>query len=268
MEYIWYLLTSIIWIMLGLTWWGGSILAVPLLVYIFNIDPVLATSYSLWLVGLTSLLAVIPKYRSWQIDIKTGVIFGIPSLIGVTLVRTYMMPLLPETISIIDYNISKWAIIMIVFSIIMLLAAFSMIKPKQQEKETTPSHSYLNNKYVRYLLIIWEGLIVWGITGFVWAWWWFLIIPALVFFTKMPIKTAIWTSLLVISIKSLLWFIGDISHLTIDWRFFSIISIISILWMLLWNYIQHFIDDKKIKVLFGYFILIIWWFIIIKELLL
>lgn len=267
MEYLWYLLTSIVWIMLGLTWWGGSILAVPLLVYIFNIDPVLATSYSLWLVGLTSLLAVVPKYRSWQIDIKTGISFGIPSLIGVTLVRTYMMPSIPETISIIDYDISKWAIIMIVFSIIMLLAAFSMIKPQQLHKETT-TNSSLNNKYLRHLLIIWEGLIVWGITGLVGAWWWFLIIPALVFFTKMPIKTAIGTSLLVISIKSLLWFMGDISHLTIDWTFFSIISIISTVWMLLWNHIQRFIDDKKIKILFGYFILIMWWVIIIKELLL
>lgn len=248
--------------MLWLTGGGGSILAVPLFVYIFSFTPLEATSYSLWLVGITSFFALFSKFRAGLVDIKTGLLFGIPSLIGVSGVRHYLIPLIPETFDRGQISFSQWTLIMIVFAIIMIFAAWSMIRKRNSPKQTTDiGHS----PFLKYILIMGEGVVVWGITGFVWAGGWFLIIPALVFLTKLPIKQAIGTSLLIITIKSLLWFVWDVSYIDIDRMFFTIISVISTIGMLLGHYIQRFINEQHLKKGFGYFILVMWWFIIIKE---
>ncbi len=263
MEILGYILTLIIGIMLWLTWGGWSILAVPLFVYIFHISPEHATSYSLGIVWITSLFALWPKYQSWQVDIRTGLLFGIPSLVWVMLVRNFLMPIIPDLLHIWSINITKSALIMVVFALIMLMAAWSMLSTKSN-KETSTKQKY--SIIQKYILIAGEGLIVWWITWFVWAGGGFLIIPALLFLTKLPIKQAIGTSLMIISIKSLLWFIGDVTHIPIEIGLFIITTIISVLGMFIGNKIQYLVNDAMLKKWFWYMIIVMWILILLKEL--
>jgi uncharacterized membrane protein YfcA len=90
--------STLIGISLGLIGGGGSILTVPVLVYLFNVDPVLATAYSLLIVGLSSLVGAYPKYKEGLIDVKTAVVFGVPSIFAVFLTRKVLVPAIPDSL--------------------------------------------------------------------------------------------------------------------------------------------------------------------------
>jgi uncharacterized membrane protein YfcA len=100
MEYLGYFASIIIGLSLGLIGGGGSILTVPVLVYLFHVEPVMATAYSLFIVGSTSLIGAFPKYKQGLISIKTAVIFGIPSIIAVYLTRAFLIPNIPNEIEV------------------------------------------------------------------------------------------------------------------------------------------------------------------------
>jgi uncharacterized membrane protein YfcA len=118
-----------------------------------------------------------------------------------------------------------------------------------------------------YFIIIIEGFVVGILTGLVGAGGGFLIIPALVLFANLPMKRAVATSLMIISIKSLIGFLGDIGNIEIDWEFLLIFSILSIIGIIIGIYLSNFIDGKKIKKAFGWFVLVMAIYIIIKEIL-
>ncbi|MCU0395218.1 MAG: TSUP family transporter, partial [Chitinophagaceae bacterium] len=96
MEIIGYLASLIIGVSLGLIGGGGSILTVPVLVYLFGVNPVTATAYSLFIVGATSLVGVFPKYKSGEVNLKTALIFGIPSIAAVYATRAFIVPAIPS----------------------------------------------------------------------------------------------------------------------------------------------------------------------------
>ena len=207
---------------LGLMGGGGSILAVPILVYIFSIPPVVATGYSLFLVGLTSLFGVIGYARKKQVNFKVGIVFSIPALIGVFSARKFVVPALPATLfSIGNFTVSKDLAIMVLFAIMMLAASFSMIrgkKPVDESDKNVKKHEISEGKKV--LLIAIEGLVVGLLTGLVGAGGGFLVIPVLVILAGLDMKEAVGTSLIVIAIKSLTGFLGELggAH-AIDWMF-------------------------------------------------
>ena len=260
-EVIGYISAVFIGIILGLIGGGGSILTVPVLVYILAIEPVLATAYSLFIVGTTALVGAVKNIKTGNIDIKTGIVFSIPSLFAVYFTRRIIIPSIPQKIIIInDFSLSKETGIMLFFSLIMLLAATSMIykrKEKRKEKE---------NK-IKYTAISLEGLVVGVFTGLVGAGGGFLIIPALVLLGGLSMKKAIGTSLMIISVKSLIGFTGDLSTaLNIDWFFLSSFCFFSVLGMGLGLHISKFIEGQKLKKVFGWFVLLISLFVFIKEL--
>ena len=148
---------------------------------------------------------------------------------------------------------------MVFFAIIMLIAAFSMIRNKNGKPETHGIVSY------NYPLIIVDGIVIGALTGIVGAGGGFLIIPALVLFAKLPMKKAVATSLLIIAIKSLIGFIGDIENMKIDWSFLLIFSGISVVGILLGVWLNKFINGKKLEKIFGRFVLLMGIYIIIKE---
>ena len=258
-EVIGYISAVFIGIILGLIGGGGSILTVPVLVYILAIEPVLATAYSLFIVGTTALVGAVKNIKTGNIDIKTGIVFSIPSLFAVYFTRRIIIPSIPQKIIIInDFSLSKETGIMLFFSLIMLLAATSMIyKRKEKRKE---------NK-IKYTAITLEGLVLGVFTGLVGAGGGFLIIPALVLLGGLSMKKAIGTSLMIISVKSLIGFTGDLSTaLNIDWFFLSSFCFFSVLGMGLGLYISKFIVGEKLKKVFGWFVLLISLFVFIKEL--
>lgn len=250
-------------LVLGLIGGGGSILTVPVLVYLFGIPPVLATAYSLFIVGLTSLIGAFTYIYKREINYKTGAIFAIPSLIAVYLTRKFFVPVIPEqVITLNSFAISKDMAIMLLFAFIMLWASFSMIHAAKKDK----SHSSIrrfNNP-----LIMLEGSVIGFLTGLVGAGGGFLIIPALVLLARLPMKIAVGTSLMIIAAKSLIGFIGDVeAGQNIDWTFLLIFSIIAIKGILLGSYFSKFISGEKLKPIFGWFVLIMGIYIIGRELL-
>ncbi|MGB1309398.1 MAG: sulfite exporter TauE/SafE family protein, partial [Oceanihabitans sp.] len=213
-EILGYLGALIIGLVLGLIGGGGSILTVPILVYILSINPVTATAYSLFVVGSSALVGALRNMQKGLVDFRTAIVFSIPAFIAVYVSRKYIIPAIPENIiSIGDFILSKNIAIMLFFAIIMLFASVSMIWNKKEKKEETNIVKY------NYPLIIFEGAIVGVLTGIVGAGGGFLIIPALVLFAKLPMKKAVATSLLIIAIKSLIGFIGDVENIEIDWVF-------------------------------------------------
>lgn len=262
MEILGYIGSVVIGIALGLIGGGGSILTVPVLVYLFGVEPVIATAYSLFIVGITSLTGAIPKYRHGLVDLKTAFIFGIPSIAAVFVTRKYIVPLIPvHILNLGDFVVTKSILIMVLFAILMVVASVSMIRNNIDENDEP-----LERKF-NYPMIMLEGTVVGILTGFVGAGGGFLIIPALVLFSKLPMKKAVGTSLLIIAAKSLIGFTGDLSHYTMDWKLLLIVTGIAVAGIFIGNGLHRKIPGEKLKVWFGWFVLVMGIYIMIKELL-
>jgi len=262
MEVLGYFAAIIMGVTLGLIGGGGSILTVPILVYLFQLDPLLSTSYSLFIVGLTALVGGISYAKKGEVDFKTGFLFAVPSFISVYLTRAYFIPWLPEPVfEIFSLSISKAILVMMVFSVLMLLASISMIKVN---KKATPKE--LSPSFAAFIIIL-EGFIVGMLTGFVGAGGGFLIIPALVVLVGLPMKKAVGTSLFIIAIKSLLGFTGDIqAQADIEWVFLGVLSFLAVIGIFIGLKFSNYFSEKSLKVGFGYFILIMGFFILLDQL--
>ena len=259
MEILGYIGALLIGLILGLIGSGGSVLAVPIFIYLFLLDEKIATAYSLFVVGSTSLVGSLSYRKKKLINWNQVLLFGVPSVISVVLVRNFLIPYIPEIIiSISGYNVSRRILILGLFSILLILSSIMMFN----NKKSKPSRRDLN-----YLKIISEGSLVGALTGLIGAGGGFLIIPSLVILGKLPMKEAVGTSLVIISLKSLLgFFFGDAFLYQIDWTLILKFTFISILGIFIGNYFSVFINAKLLKKIFGVFIFIVGFLIITNEL--
>lgn len=249
---------------LGLIGGGGSILTVPILVYLFGVDPLVSTSYSLFVVGLTSLIGSYSHLKKGNLDLKTALIFGLPSIVSVYAVRKFVVPIIPDPVfSLGDAVISKDNFVLIIFSILMVVAALSMIrKSKREVLDCEQKISY------NFPLIVGEGILVGAITGLVGAGGGFLIIPALVLFGGLCMKKAVGTSLLIIAFKSLIGFTGDFgSGLQLDIPFMLMFAGFATVGIIAGTLLSKHISNEKLKPAFGWFVLAMGIYIISKEVL-
>lgn len=261
MEIAGYIISLIIGILLGLTGSGGSILTLPVLVYMFRIQPVIATAYSLFIVGSTSLVGSFTKYKGGEINFKTAIIFGLPSIVSVFVTRAFIVPAIPdELFSIGGFSVSKSLFMMVLFAALMLFASISMIRNKMT-KQTQVN----DRKKYKYPLIILEGTGVGIISGLVGAGGGFLIIPALILLSRLPVKQAVGTSLLIIAANSLIGFTGDLGNANINWTFLLSITALAIAGIFIGNSISKRIAAKDLKKGFGWFVLAMGIYIIIHE---
>lgn len=262
-ELLGYVSAAVIGFSLGLIGGGGSILTVPALVYLVGINPVLSTSYSLFIVGTAALVGSYNYMKQELISYKTAIVFAIPSLIAVYATRRWIVPAVPEEIiRWDDFVLTKDIAVMVFFALLMAAASFSMIysakKPSTDKQEATLRFNYP--------IIVIEGAVVGVLTGLVGAGGGFLIIPALVLLAKLPMKMAIGTSLLIIAAKSLIGFVGDVGVQPIEWRFLLAFTAIAVVGIFAGTYASQFIASQKLKVGFGWFVLVMAIFIIINEL--
>lgn len=260
MEILGYLFSILIGISIGLIGAGGSILAVPILVYMFSINSSLATTYSLFIVGITSLLGAFRHYQLGNLRFRLALSFALPSVLSLLFVRKFLLPQIPESIAHIgSFHLTKDTLLMLVFALLMVMASMSMIrqtKEKVVEKENLPK-------------LIFIGLIVGMVTGFLGAGGGFLIIPALVIFAGLSMKHAVGTSLLIVFTNSLIGFSGDmINGVNINFYLLFTVSLVAILGMLLGVQLSKRIAGEKLKPGFGWFVLFMGIYIIAKELLL
>lgn len=258
-----YFAAILIGISLGLVGGGGSILTVPVLVYLIGMNPVISTSYSLFVVGLTSLVGATTYIRRKLVNYKTALLFTIPSFISVFLTRKFLVPAIPEIVfSSEAFTLTKSHFIMLLFALLMTFASYAMIRQKPLHGEEMIKPRLVSKRFIFAL-----GAVLGVLTGTVGAGGGFLIIPALVLFANLEMKTAIGTSLLIISVNSLIGFTGDISTHEIDWLFLSEFSLLAIGGILTGTYLSVFIPGQTLKPAFGWFVLLMGCGIIVKEML-
>ena len=257
MEILGYVGALFIGLVLGLTGGGGSILTVPILVYLMSINPVTATAYSLFIVGTTSTFGAIQNYRKNLVDIKNGFIFAIPSFIAVYLTRKYIVSEIPKVIIESPILITKDTFLMLFFAVIMVFGALSVLKKKSQNT---------NSEEKRNLILIGIQTFTIGIIiGLVGAGGGFLIIPSLILFAKLPMRKAVGTSLFIIAMNSLVGFIGDVQNLEIDWLFLLTFSAISVVGIFIGMYLTKYTNESQLKKIFAYFVLFMAAIILLKE---
>jgi uncharacterized membrane protein YfcA len=252
----------VIGLTLGLLGGGGSILSVPVLVYLFALEPAIATGYSLFIVGLSSMFGAVSYFKKDQVDIKTALVFGAPSILAVYLTRRVIVPAIPtELFSIGSLMVTKSIFIMVLFAILMIVASYSMIKPFSKNPDSSKQQKGFN-----YPFVLLEGLLVGTLTGLVGAGGGFLIIPALVLISGLPMKTAVGTSLVIISIKSLIGFVGDVQNYQIDWQFLLLFAGLAVVGIFIGSRLSNKIPSQKLKPAFGWFVLLMGIYILVKEL--
>jgi uncharacterized membrane protein YfcA len=262
MEVFGYVASVLIGVSLGLIGGGGSILTVPVLVYLFGIDVFVATEYSLFIVGISSMVGSFSYFKKGLVNLKTAFIFGIPSIISIFLTRNYLLSLIPdEVFRMGNFIVTKDVFLLLVFASLMIVASYKMIK-RNAELKTEILHPDKNAG----LLAAGEGSVVGVLTGLVGAGGGFMIIPALVNLLKTPMKVAIGTSLVIISLNSLIGFFSSVHHIKIEWSFLVSVSAIAVVGILIGTQLSKKIDGKKLKPVFGWFILVMGIYIIVKEL--
>lgn len=257
-DYLGYFAAFIIGTVLGLVGGGGSILTVPLLVYLLAYNPVVATAYSLFVVGTSSVVGVIQKHQKNLVDFKTGLAFSFPSFLAVYISRRYLVPNIPDQLFTINsFVLTKEMAIMVFFALVMLIASTSMIRTKVKSEEL-----FIKQPYYKTFI---QGLVIGVITGLIGAGGGFLYVPALVLWAGLTMKNAVGTSLVIVSINSIIGFIGDLHSLQIDWLFLLTFTSLTILGTLVGGYLSKYVSNKKLKKGFGYFIFIMAIYIMIKE---
>ena len=246
---------------LGLIGGGGSILTVPVLVYLFSVDPLQATAYSLFIVGATSAIGAYPKYKQGQVNLKTALIFGAPSILTVYATRKWILPAIPTELGQWEnFILTKSVLLMLLFALLMVAASFSMIRTQKSLGTVEAKPQSFN-----YPLILVEGAVVGLLTGLVGAGGGFLIIPALVILTGLPMKQAVGTSLLIIAAKSLIGFTGDLTEQKIDWVLLGFVTAMAVGGIIVGNQLSKKIDGNKLKKGFGWFVLVMGIYILVKE---
>ena len=261
MELAGYIASLFIGISLGLIGGGGSILTVPVMVYLFGLQPLLATSYSLFVVGSTSFVGAFNNLRKGMVNVKAALLFGASSIATVFLTRKFLVPAIPKDIfTIRGFTITESMLTMVLFAILMLVASVSMIRNKKVVK-----HEEENKDHFRFGKLVTYGITIGLVTGLLGAGGGFLLIPALVLLLKLPMKKAIGTSLMIIALNSLVGFTGDLGHFSIDWFFLVKVTAIAIAGIFIGGALSKKIPGEKLKKGFGWFVLVMSIYIIVKE---
>jgi uncharacterized protein len=259
MEWFGYFAAIAIGLILGALGGGGSILSIPVLVYLFHLDVVTASAYSLFIVGMTSLVGAVPKYQEHLVSLRTAIAFGIPSIISIFSTRKWIVPSLPDVILHFgDVTVTRRLFLLGLFAILMILASISMIRQKD-EQETE------SNKFRTGLLIL-EGIVIGFLTGLVGAGGGFLIIPALVLLTGLNFKTAVGTSLFIIAINSLSGFAGDVLNYKINWTLLLTLTALAIAGIFAGHHLSRTISHRRSRAAFGWFVLVTGVYILVREL--
>ena len=195
-----------------------------------------------------------------MVDWKVVFQFGLPAVVGITLVRAFLIPALPTNLFAIgDFIVTRRMAMFGLFAILMVFAAISMLKGKKDVEVDQK-----NNKLNPVLFI--QGFLIGGLTGMVGAGGGFLIVPALMMVAKLDMKRASATSLVIIAINSLIgFFIGDALHIKIDWSFLSVFIGISMVGILIGTYINKFLPVQFLKRTFAIFIILMAIFMFIEE---
>jgi uncharacterized membrane protein YfcA len=245
---------------LGLIGAGGSILTIPVFVYILKKDPVSSSVYSMFVVGISSMAGSVQSIFNKLVDFKAVLTFGIPSVIGVFIARKTIFPVIPdELFSIGSFVLSKDMLLMLCLSSLMFLAARRMLKPALKNKRVDHEDKQVPISFVL------RGLFVGIITGLLGIGGGFLIVPALYLLLNLPVKKAIGTALLIITINSLFGFLNSYGSTEIEWHLLMKFSMGAVLGIIIGTRLAQRIPGDYLKKTFGWVILSMSFYIIYRQ---
>ncbi|MBX9427315.1 MULTISPECIES: sulfite exporter TauE/SafE family protein [Streptomyces] len=239
----------LIGVSLGILGGGGSILTVPILVYLVGQDTKEAIATSLFVVGVTSLAALIPHARAHRVRWRTGLLFGAFSMAG-AYVGGRVAEYIPGTV------------LLIAFALMMLATAYAMLrKPRDGAKKARPAHSDLPLKHIAV-----EGLVVGAVTGLVGSGGGFLVVPALAILGGLPMGIAVGTSLLVIAMKSFAGLAGHLSGVSVDWGIALTVTVAAVIGSLIGARLAGRIPQDALRKAFGWFVVVMGVFVLAQQL--
>ena len=244
-----YLLATLIGFSLGIMGGGGSILTVPILVYVLKMDAKLSIAMSLAIVGTTSLVGVFNHFRAGNVNLKVAAIFGPIAMVG-TFLGAKISKLMSGEAQLI------------LFAIIMLMASYFMIKGR---KEVEADDNDYKEKKLNIPLLGAQAICVGIITGLVGVGGGFMIVPALVLLTGLSMKMAVGTSLFIIALNSFSGFAGYLGMFEFNWGFLAKFSGASIFGILVGSQLVQFISQRVLKKSFGVFLILMGLFILYKN---
>ncbi len=221
-------------ISLGLLGSGGSILTVPTIHYIFGVEAHAAITSSLLIVGVTSVVALVPHLRAKRVQIRIGFVFGVSSMVSAYASGRLARLVAPN-------------VLLIAFGVMMLIAALAMLRPRGREALRTASLASL----------VALGLVVGAITGFVGAGGGFVIVPALVVLVGLSMPEAIATSLMVIAMNSFVAFGATVGAVSLDMRVIGAVLAAAIIGSVVGTVIGGRVPPTKLRRWFGWFVLAI-----------
>ena len=283
-------LAVVVGTIMGLAGAGGSILTVPILVYVVGLDAVTATAYSLFVVGATSVVGAASYWRNDLVNVRAAVAFSIPSLLVVYCTRRWLVPAIPQQLgTVAGIEVSKEMFILVLFAVIMGLSALSMIvRPRYavavigaaaaiagsdsatreaSRPRTAPADS--PPVKVSIPLIALEGAVIGVLTGVVGAGGGFAIVPALAVFARLPMRVAVGTSLTIIAAKSLFGFLGDLAvESNFDWGLLLAFTALAVVGILLGSRLGRLVPGTRLRPAFGWFVLLAAAGILLRELVL
>ncbi|HVS91843.1 MAG TPA: sulfite exporter TauE/SafE family protein [Mucilaginibacter sp.] len=260
MEIIGYLAAALIGVSLSLIGGGGSILTVPVMVYLFSVQPALATSYSLFVVGSASFVGACNNYRRGLVNLRIAFLFGASSIATVFITRRFILPAIPQTIATVGgHTLTESVLIMVLFAVTMGFASVSMIRNNTRQIEEC-----VNDKKCFYKLSLY-GVAVGLLSALLGIGGGFLIIPVLVLLVALPVKEAIGTSLFIISLNSFIGFTADLDHITIHWSLLFRITLIAVSGIFIGHALSEKIPGMRLKRGFGWALLLMSGYILTRE---
>ena len=245
---------------LGLIGAGGSILTIPVFVYVLKKDPLSSGVYSMFVVGTSALAGSIQSMFNKLVDFKTTLAFGIPSVVGVLIARKLIFPSIPEQLFFTEsFIISKEVAFMLCLAGLMFLSAFRMLKPAMSGTQLATVEQ------PAMTLLLLRGLLVGILTGLLGIGGGFLIVPALYFWAGLPVKQAIGTALLIITTNSLFSFLTSYSSMDLDWLLLLKFSLGAVAGIVIGTKLSAKISGDWLKKIFGWFILTVSCYIVYKQ---
>jgi uncharacterized protein len=240
-------LSLVIGISLGLLGGGGSILTVPILRYVLDMDAHDAIAVSLLVVGTTSAAAVIPHARKGRVQWRTAIVFGLAGMAG-AFGAGRVAHLIPASI------------LLGLFGVMMVVTAVAMMRGRK-----VPLSAAAEPTELPIAKVIGEGLVVGAVTGLVGAGGGFLVVPALVLLGGLPMDVAVGTSLVVISMKSFAGFAGYLGHADIDWRIAALVTVSAVVGSVIGGALTDRIAPERLRKGFAWFVVAMAFFILGQE---
>jgi len=238
-------LSVLIGVSLGFFGGGGSILTVPLLVYVFGLDPKQAIASSLLVVGAASISGAFQHWRAGNVELRTGLVFGAAGMVGAYAggrAGAYV----------------DGALLLILFAAMMALTSIAMWRGRRAPAHVAPSERALGR-------LVAQGLGVGLFTGLIGAGGGFLIVPALALWARLPMRAAVGTSLLVIVLNTLAGFSGYASHVRVDFALIGAVAAAAIAGSFVGSMLAHRVDPASLRRAFAGFVLAMAVFVFARE---